>query len=114
MGVRWSRMSWSEKNELWKLGSRGETVSEIAHGLQRAQSVVYAAVGQGHHTAREVLAAVFPQTKVRKRLESVLPSLRPRGRAARPATKDGAVPLKGLIPGMAVHFAHCCHFTLLK
>jgi GTP pyrophosphokinase len=72
-------------------------------------SDLYAAVGQGHHTAREVLAAVFPQTKVRKRLESVLPSLRPRGRAARPATKDGAVPLKGLIPGMAVHFAHCCH-----
>ncbi len=72
-------------------------------------SDLYAAVGQGHLTAREVLVAVFPQTTVRKRLESVLPSLKPRGRAARPATKDGAVPLKGLIPGMAVHFAHCCH-----
>jgi GTP pyrophosphokinase len=42
---------------------------------------LYAAVGQGHHTAREVLVAVL----------------------------DGAVPIKGLIPGMAVHYAHCCH-----
>lgn len=45
MGVRWSRMSWSEKNELWKRWRRGETVCDIAHGLRRAPSVVYAAVG---------------------------------------------------------------------
>jgi len=45
MGVRWSRMSWRETNELWKRWRRGETVSEIAHGLHRASSVVYAPVG---------------------------------------------------------------------
>ena len=45
MGVRWSRMSWSEKNELWKRWRRGETLRDIAHGLRRAPSVVYAAVG---------------------------------------------------------------------
>ena len=44
MGVRWSRMSWSERNELWKRWRCGETVSEIAHGLRRASSVVYATV----------------------------------------------------------------------
>ncbi|MEE8293365.1 MAG: bifunctional (p)ppGpp synthetase/guanosine-3',5'-bis(diphosphate) 3'-pyrophosphohydrolase [Kiloniellales bacterium] len=70
---------------------------------------LYASVGQGHHTAREVLVAVFPDAKPRRRLESVFPSIRPRGRPGKPTGKDGAVPLKGLIPGMAVHFAHCCH-----
>ncbi len=68
-----------------------------------------AAVGQGHHTAREVLTAVFPGERQRRRLQSVFPSLKPRGRPSQPASKDGAVPLKGLIPGMAVHYAHCCH-----
>ncbi len=70
---------------------------------------LYASVGQGHHTGREVLVAVFPDAKPRRRLESVFPSIRPRGRPGKPTGKDGAVPLKGLIPGMAVHFAHCCH-----
>ena len=45
MGVRWSRMSWSEKNELWKRWRRGETLRDIAHALRRAPSVVYTTVG---------------------------------------------------------------------
>ncbi len=77
---------------------------------REAVADLYASVGQGHHTAREVMLAVFPGDRQKKsRLQSLFPSLRPRGRAGKPASKDGAVPLKGLIPGMAVHFAHCCH-----
>ena len=45
MGVRWSRMSWSEKHELWKRWRRGEALRDIAHALHRAPSVVYATVG---------------------------------------------------------------------
>ena len=33
MGVRWSRMSWSEKNALWKRWRRGETLRDIAHAV---------------------------------------------------------------------------------
>src|SRR5262245_38134904 len=44
MGVRWSRMSWSERNELWTRWRRGESVRDIAHGLRRAPSVIYTAV----------------------------------------------------------------------
>ena len=36
-------------------------------------------------------------------------SLKSRVRHRKTKTKDSAVPIKGLIPGMAVHFAHCCH-----
>jgi hypothetical protein len=45
MGVRWSRMSWSEKNELWTRWRHGESLRDIGHALRRAKSVVYAAVG---------------------------------------------------------------------
>jgi IS30 family transposase len=44
MGVRWSRMSWSERNELWTRWRRGESLRDIAHGLRRASSVIYTVV----------------------------------------------------------------------
>ena len=45
MGVRWSRMSWKDKQELWTRWRRGEAISDIARGVRRAESVVYVAVG---------------------------------------------------------------------
>ena len=48
MGVRWSRMAWKERNELWARWRRGESLREIAQGLRRASSVVYTVVaGEG-------------------------------------------------------------------
>jgi transposase, IS30 family len=44
MGVRWSRMSWSERNRLWARWRRGESLRDIAHALRRASSVVYTVV----------------------------------------------------------------------
>ncbi|MFQ6018242.1 MAG: RelA/SpoT family protein [Kiloniellaceae bacterium] len=66
-----------------------------------------AAVGKGQHTAREILVAVFPGVKEAAKPKRVWPFGRPRGRQGK--SKDAAVPIKGLIPGMAVHYAHCCH-----
>lgn len=45
MGVRWSRMSWSEKNELWQRWRRGETLRQIAGALHRRSSSIYEYVG---------------------------------------------------------------------
>src|SRR5687768_7425053 len=45
MGVRWSRMSWNEKNELWARWRRGESLRDIARALRRVSSAVYDAVG---------------------------------------------------------------------
>ena len=75
---------------------------------------VYVAVGQGEHTAAEVLRAIFPGESPEGGGRKSTP---PRARAkagAKSGTKSGrretnAVPIRGLIPGMAVHFAHCCH-----
>ena len=61
-------------------------------------------VGQGHLTARDVLHAVYPE--VRERHSRPKPeSARQKARKA----KARAMPIKGLIPGMAVHYAKCCH-----
>jgi GTP pyrophosphokinase len=65
---------------------------------------LYAAVGEGQHTGREVLWAVFPGAK-KDRAQKVVPLAKARSRAGR----DHAVPIRGLIPGMAMHFAGCCH-----
>lgn len=45
MGVRWSRMSWGERNELWARWRRGESLRDIARALHRVSSVVYEAIG---------------------------------------------------------------------
>ena len=68
---------------------------------------LYAAVGQGNRGAREVVTAVFPGVKEAEKSDVVVPIGRARSRQSK--AKDNAVPIKGLIPGMAVHFAHCCH-----
>jgi GTP pyrophosphokinase len=69
---------------------------------------VCAQVGGGHITARAVTETVFPGTKKKMRFyEKVVPLARARTR--RNKSKSPAVPIKGLIPGMALHFAGCCH-----
>ncbi len=66
-----------------------------------------AAVGQGHLTGREVVVAVFPGAKAETAPTKVVPIARARARQGK--SKETSVPIKGLIPGMAVHYAHCCH-----
>jgi GTP pyrophosphokinase len=49
--------------------------------------------------------AVFP-ARLEPKTAKVVPLVRARGKTAR---AEDAVPIRGLIPGMAVHFAGCCH-----
>ncbi len=65
---------------------------------------LYVAVGEGLATGREVANAVFPQPPEDK--NKVVPLNRARRRGG---GRDMAVPIRGLIPGMALHFAGCCH-----
>jgi IS30 family transposase len=45
MGVRWSRLSWNERNELWARWRRGQSLREIARALRRVSSSVNDIVG---------------------------------------------------------------------
>lgn len=77
-----------------------------------------AAVGAGLITSREVMTAVYPGLKQPQRKDGgadVVPISRARNKAAADAAKakkepaGGQIAIRGLIPGMAVHFARCCH-----
>ncbi len=65
---------------------------------------LYVAVGEGLATGREVVNAAFPLPPEAR--DKVIPLARAR-RKGRP--NGIAVPIRGLIPGMALHFAGCCH-----
>ena len=70
---------------------------------------LYAAVGEGLATGREVFNAAFPHHAEAKNAEAKNKVI-PLARARRKGRPNGtAVPIRGLIPGMAVHFAGCCH-----
>ena len=71
-----------------------------------------ASVGAGLLTSREVLEAVFPGIKKKRRLvDRVAPLARSMSmrKKKKGKGKTEAILIKGLIPGMAVHYAECCH-----
>jgi len=63
---------------------------------------LYASVGEGLVTKGEVISAVHPN-----RTEPKTAKIVPLPRSRKPS--DNAVPIRGLIPGMALHYAGCCH-----
>lgn len=65
-----------------------------------------AQVGEGVLGAREVVHAVFPGSRTATPNDKVIPLARQRQKTQKGAF---ALPIRGLIPGMAVHFAGCCH-----
>src|SRR5579863_398662 len=65
---------------------------------------LYVAVGEGLVTGREVVHTIHPPRPDAKPAK-VVPLASARGKKA----SENAVPIRGLIPGMALHFAGCCH-----
>jgi len=67
---------------------------------------LYSDVGSGHIAGREVIEAVFPRLKTKKKKnDKIVPLDR-----ARQKNKQGkSMPIRGLIPGMGLHFGECCH-----
>lgn len=75
----------------------------------KAKSVedIYANVGAGMISAIEVLHKVHPQTITKEETtgEFVIKPVK----SKKDTGETHAVPLKGLVPGMAIHYAGCCH-----
>ena len=69
-----------------------------------------AEVGMGHLTAREVLEAVYPGAKKKGAVpRPPMPNMASRSRAKTKNNEHSGIPIRGLIPGMAMHYAGCCH-----
>ncbi len=83
-----------------------KALDELLHRFEcKTRDDLYVAVGEGLHTGREIVHAIFPP-KADTRSGKVV-ALTPRTKAKK--TAENAVPIRGMIPGMAVHFAGCCH-----
>ena len=82
-----------------------KALDEVLRRFDRAtREDLVVAVGEGVHTGREVVHAIFP---VKTEQSSKVVALTPRARGKK--ASENAVPIRGLIPGMALHFAGCCH-----
>lgn len=72
---------------------------------------VYANIGSGVFVARDVFKQIFPshETEIVQRpsvdMDQAIHVPQSQGKQQ----TDGPMPIKGLIPGMAMHFARCCH-----
>ncbi len=78
----------------------------------REESVedIFSGIGSGNLVARDVFKAIFPGHKAepaRKPLDQEVEEQT--ANLKRGQSTGGPMPIKGLIPGMAVHFARCCH-----
>jgi GTP diphosphokinase / guanosine-3',5'-bis(diphosphate) 3'-diphosphatase len=68
---------------------------------------LYIAVGNGNISQRDVVHAAYPELRQSPRAPRMVPALLTR---ARTSTRfDSGMPITGLVPGMAYHFAGCCH-----
>jgi len=65
---------------------------------------VYAYLGEGLKTTQELVRILYPEHKLRKAPKKLTGK-----KEAHKKPKKEALAIEGLIPGMAVHYAGCCH-----
>ena len=73
---------------------------------------VFAGIGSGNISARDVFRTIFPAHKSDGELQKQITNpedLPVKSPHHERSGKTQPMPIKGLIPGMAVHFARCCH-----
>ncbi len=92
-----------------------KALADVAKAFhQQSADDLCAEVGAGNHTGRDIVEAVYPGTRKKKKDQKIVPLAQARTRQAKGKGRNGetdqtGVSIKGLIPGMAMHFANCCH-----
>ena len=94
---------------------KSEGITDIPDAVAKAAKLLkkqnpqelYLAVGEGSLPREEVLKQIKIPPTAKSRLKSTLSFLGFKNK--RKPAKEDAIPIHGLIPGMAVHFAGCCH-----
>ncbi|MCW3476152.1 RelA/SpoT family protein [Limobrevibacterium gyesilva] len=69
---------------------------------------LYVGVGNGNISPKDVVFAAYPELRQAPRAPRMMPALPSRG-TARPGSGGVNLPVTGLVPGMAIHYAGCCH-----
>jgi GTP diphosphokinase / guanosine-3',5'-bis(diphosphate) 3'-diphosphatase len=74
---------------------------------------LYVAVGSGHIGAKDVVHAAYPEMRETARAPRMLPGMglppRPAGRSGSKTEGPAGAPIRGIISGMVVSYAGCCH-----
>ena len=71
---------------------------------------LFAAIGEGQITERELATCLFAATRLADAPDdNVIPLLPSKRQQHRNAQKKQPLAIRGLIPGLALHFARCCH-----
>lgn len=65
---------------------------------------LFALIGEGLKTSADIIRKIYPDHTQKRRLVPPLPS-----ESVERKESTTAVSIKGLIPGMAIHYAGCCH-----
>ncbi len=88
-----------------------EKVLETALKTLKCQTLtdLYVAVGGGHVGPKDVVHAAYPEMLEAARGPRMMPSLLARSPTAKPPSRDSGMAITGLVSGMAVHYAGCCH-----
>ncbi len=66
---------------------------------------LYVAVGNGNLAAKDVVLAAYPELRQAACTPRMMMPLPTRPRSSAPS----GMPITGLVPGMAIHYAGCCH-----
>ncbi len=89
-----------------------ERVLETALKLLKSASLddLYVAVGNGNIGPKDVVHAAYPELRRAPSAPRLLPTLPAPSRPSRAGTpRGGGMAVTGLVAGMAVHYAGCCH-----
>jgi GTP pyrophosphokinase len=85
-----------------------EKILEPALRLLKQASLddLYVAVGNGNLGPKDVVLAAYPELRQAPRAPRMMPQVTQRAPSARPGHH---LPITGLVPGMAIQYAGCCH-----
>ena len=92
-----------------------KAVAEVAKVFhQLSADDLCAEVGAGNYTGRDIVEAIYPGSHKKRKDAKIIPLAQARSQQAKTfeggiETSHLGVSIKGLIPGMAMHIASCCH-----
>jgi len=89
-----------------KIEEENKAIETACKFFSKTPDELFFAVGEGTITREEVVKLVIPK---KSRLSSTLSLLKFAKKSSFRSEDENVIPIKGLIPGMAMHYAKCCH-----
>ena len=89
-----------------KIEDEAKAIEAACKFFSKTPDELFFALGEGTITREEVIKLATPK---KSRLSSTLSLLKFTKKPSFKVEDENVIPIKGLIPGMAMHYAKCCH-----